>query len=1219
MLHVQDTVPGSPPAAPGVAPAPETSADPAPAPAVAGEIGEKSEPILNIATRDKTTKENKCSSKTLGNVISKKKGDGNNYSRDGKTSAEEKFVETNLEDKTTSPTKKSLLVTNDEPKNISLPKQPLTDAVAEEVRGKSKKRRRKANKTGFPCKIRKKKKTFPAAEHEEWSGCPQAAASPSPRTASPAATLSNLLPATAPPGGQAKSRKGIFDSYETFKISAANLILESDGRPTRRCRAQADQQEDSEEGGNICQSTNNLPTSASKGRGKRRLQTPDKKVKKPRPSSVSRHKVSSSVEPSPASSDVESVDCRSFLEEEPEPGDTSFLATLPCMEDNLLSPSVAETEHQHTEDRRKKAKQTNIVKKNFLKAGLFSYDYKSEKRVGRGSDTNFMKNKGGLLYKPDEHPFSLLPPPYYCGRQLRQKKEDFALPFDLWSLHSTDSLPGRDIVATWNYKRVKTNIYVDVKLPNNHETPACHCKQPTEPGKPWCGNKCLNRMTFTECDPESCPLGDRCSNMVIQKQKSSVVVQRFMTHEKGWGIRTKTHISPGTFIMEYLGEVVTDKEFKRRMQTDYQKDSHHYCLHVGEGLVIDGYRVGGECRFVNHSCNPNCEMQKWSVNGVWRMALFSKVAIDVNEELSYDYNFSWFNTHEGQSCHCGSQDCRGFIGGKGKKLLGQKSSSSKNGKTKEDSKLSKHDLLNKDAKFTRHQKSEKGMDLKSKNNVELLNRSSLSHFATLKPMTSVQQQFCRKHHVLLLRNLEKIRKLRDLYFKRGKFPSSECSTEQRSSKPSPAQPSSGPASEPAVVPSSANISSTELLKAGLSALSSARSVQTRRLACAQENPDISKVVQIAKVFQEIIENFKDILDLDENGQSMVEHFMRLPSKEDLPQYYYKISEPIDLSSIKMNLKSGSYHSVAQIDQDIMLLFQNNIRFYGSSHQTGKMAHKLRSKYITLCTDHRGPLADLVGEAEVRCLARGGGAAGEGEDVINCGCEQFRDEGVMVQCDACSCWQHTDCVNPDPGAELPDTWTCDQCNAGPGALPRDRDIALVPQPEFASAGETYNVAMVREDGMKLVLGMTVYVLRAFKESSAGDSRVVRSNQETSEEAAGKITVGHGGVPHKSISPIKGPSKEAASLLPGNYPTYKTVSADLVSTQDMDIFRVERLWINEAGKKFAFGYHYLRPHETFHEPSRKFFDNEVFRVPLYEVLPIDTIWKQCWVMDPATFCR
>ena len=84
-------------------------------------------------------------------------------------------------------------------------------------------------------------------------------------------------------------------------------------------------------------------------------------------------------------------------------------------------------------------------------------------------------------------------------------------------------------------------------------------------------------------------------------------------------------------------------------------------------------------------------------------------------------------------------------------------------------------------------------------------------------------------------------------------------------------------------------------------------------------------------------------------------------------------------------------------------------------------------------------------------------------------------------------------------------------------------------------------------------------------------------------------------------------------------YTSISKDTVSTNDMDIFRVERLWKNQSGAMFAFGYHYLRPHETFHEPTRKFFDNEVFRVPLYEVLPLDTIWRECWVLEPGVWCR
>jgi histone-lysine N-methyltransferase ASH1L len=78
--------------------------------------------------------------------------------------------------------------------------------------------------------------------------------------------------------------------------------------------------------------------------------------------------------------------------------------------------------------------------------------------------------------------------------------------------------------------------------------------------------------------------------------------------------------------------------------------------------VIDGHRMGGDGRFVNHSCEPNCEMQKWSVLGLPRMALFASRDIKPGEELTYDYNFALFNPSEGQQCRCGSSACRGVIG-----------------------------------------------------------------------------------------------------------------------------------------------------------------------------------------------------------------------------------------------------------------------------------------------------------------------------------------------------------------------------------------------------------------------------------------------------------------------------------------------------------------------------------------------------------------------------
>ena len=1134
---------------------------------------------LNIVSGDRSSKENKCSNNKLESAI-KKEGNGNDSSK-----LLTKVSGGNLtEDKITKNLNKTELI------------EPEQNII------KSRKRRRKTNKTGFPTKVKKKRVLSNNTKPENET----VVTSDANKNICTNSSIDKPAPALHP----GCDGSGKFDKRDTFKISAANIETDpsrqsTSGRPLRVCRVQEDTSEEKEETG--------IKKSSSEGRVKRekRQRSSDdgrerKKIKK----ISSRHLKQSpfkgtlnSYEPSPASSDVESVDFRSYVDAmEMDVGD--FLSTLPSSEDNLLSPSLSESSEQQPGDKKRKAKPDLELKKNFIRAGLFSQDYKTEKSRKQLSDgeNNFVKTKG-TMYNPTEHPFSLLPPPYYCGRQLRQKKEDFALPFDLWSLHSSDSLPNRDILAGQNYKRIKTNIFYDVKQSGDYETPACHCKPPTEPGKPACGKSCLNRMTFTECDPESCPLGDRCSNTVIQKQKSSVSVQRFMTRDKGWGIKTRTSVAKGTFIMEYLGEVVTDKEFKRRMQTDYKHDSHHYCLHVGEGLVIDGYRMGGECRFVNHSCAPNCEMQKWSVNGVWRMALFSKVPIDINEELTYDYNFSWFDTREGQACHCGAEECRGIIGGKGKKSSTPKSSKSSN---------SKDELKSKKNSDSTELQKEKNQNSKSQFTMEHLNHSSLNQFVPIKSMSTNQKDFCRKHSVLLLRNLDKIKRMRDLFFY-GEGNVTGRSYSKLTSKRVSGKGMNIEQHGQATVDSEQNIVKPEVeenFKDNRSVVSPERSVQTRLIPFNSENSAPSKVTQISNIFQNIIDRLGDLKDEQEG--SIISNFDKEPKKEESPLYHVKITEHMDFSMIKTRLQAGSYYSVTQIDQDILLLFQNNIRFYGLSHQLGKYARDLRIKYKEVSLQHRAHLAEIVGDKDVQCL-NGPEVIKKGEeDVINCGCGQFRDEGVMIQCDKCECWQHTDCVLPDlkEDEEPPDNWICDNCDPDK----RDRapvDIALVPQPEFAGPGETYNVFMLREDGMQLKLGMTVYVLRAPKAED--------DIKESKKEGEENITVGHGGIPHKSISPIKGPSKEAESLHAGNYPTYKSVDPDLVSTQDMDIFRVERLWVNEAGKKFAFGYHYLRPHETFHEPSRKFYDNEVFRVPLYEVLPLDTIWKQCWVMDPVTFCR
>ena len=179
----------------------------------------------------------------------------------------------------------------------------------------------------------------------------------------------------------------------------------------------------------------------------------------------------------------------------------------------------------------------------------------------------------------------------------------------------------------------------------DYEPDICNCKKPEE-GETPCGSGCINRSTYSECEPGSCVNGTKCSNMVIQRKQYAPGLERFMTAKKGWGVRARQSIAKSSFILEYTGEICSAAEFERRMLARYKGDNHHYCLAMDNKIMIDAHRAGSECRFVNHSCAPNCEMQKWTVQGLPRMGVFALKDILPGEEICYDYNFSLFNSDE---------------------------------------------------------------------------------------------------------------------------------------------------------------------------------------------------------------------------------------------------------------------------------------------------------------------------------------------------------------------------------------------------------------------------------------------------------------------------------------------------------------------------------------------------------------------------------------------
>jgi len=71
---------------------------------------------------------------------------------------------------------------------------------------------------------------------------------------------------------------------------------------------------------------------------------------------------------------------------------------------------------------------------------------------------------------------------------------------------------------------------------------------------------------------------------------------------------------------------------------------------------------GNQARFINHSCDPNCETQKWLVRGELAIGLFALTDVEAGSELTFDYNFERYGDKP-MRCYCGTVKCRKFIGG----------------------------------------------------------------------------------------------------------------------------------------------------------------------------------------------------------------------------------------------------------------------------------------------------------------------------------------------------------------------------------------------------------------------------------------------------------------------------------------------------------------------------------------------------------------------------
>jgi hypothetical protein len=130
----------------------------------------------------------------------------------------------------------------------------------------------------------------------------------------------------------------------------------------------------------------------------------------------------------------------------------------------------------------------------------------------------------------------------------------------------------------------------------------------------------------------------------------------------GNGVFAVQDIAEGETLIEYKGEVISWKEALRRHPHDPAQPNHTFYFHIDDDRVIDGKIDGNAARWINHSCEPNCEADEQDGR------IFIKALRDIpaGEELNYDYGLVIDEPYTPKllaefACWCGSADCRGTL------------------------------------------------------------------------------------------------------------------------------------------------------------------------------------------------------------------------------------------------------------------------------------------------------------------------------------------------------------------------------------------------------------------------------------------------------------------------------------------------------------------------------------------------------------------------------
>ena len=150
-----------------------------------------------------------------------------------------------------------------------------------------------------------------------------------------------------------------------------------------------------------------------------------------------------------------------------------------------------------------------------------------------------------------------------------------------------------------------------------------------------------------------------------QKSSAASDSRRIQTRRSGVhgkGVFALVDIAEGETIIEYVGEIISWPEAQRRHPHNPEDPNHTFYFHIDEDHVIDALYGGNSSRWINHSCDANCEADEQE----GRIFIKARRNIKAGDELNYDYGLIIDERYTPKlkaeyPCWCGTKKCRGTL------------------------------------------------------------------------------------------------------------------------------------------------------------------------------------------------------------------------------------------------------------------------------------------------------------------------------------------------------------------------------------------------------------------------------------------------------------------------------------------------------------------------------------------------------------------------------